>query len=91
MQADHSANGDRGCLDHSGFGEWRPPPGTPGAKEVEFSDEAVAAAIDKGVKYLYSAQKPNGSWEAYREHDLGSVAIVACACWSWAKARRASR
>ncbi len=52
----------------------RPPP----VKNVEFSDEAIGEAIDKGVKFLYSTQKPDGSWAPYggKEYPVGPSAIA---------------
>ena len=53
----------------------------PTVQNVEFSDEAVGAAIEKGVKFLYSAQKPDGSWAPYggKEYPVGPSAIAAYA------------
>jgi hypothetical protein len=55
-----------------------PPPGT---KVVEFSDEAVVAAIDKGVQYLYSTQKSDGNWGGYggKDYPVGPSALAAYA------------
>ena len=39
-----------------------------GAGPVKFSDTAVEAAIQKGIKYLFSKQKPDGSWQHFAGH-----------------------
>jgi len=39
-----------------------------GAAPVKFSDQAVEAAIAKGIKYLFSKQKGDGSWQHFAGH-----------------------
>jgi hypothetical protein len=50
-------------------GQADPPVLKPPVQDVEFSDEAVGAAIDKGTQFLYSVQKPDGSWIGYGMQD----------------------
>ena len=38
------------------------------AGRAKFSDEAVERAIAKGIKYLLSRQKPDGSWQHFTGH-----------------------
>jgi hypothetical protein len=42
----------------------------------EFSDAAVGAAIDTGVKYLWSIQKDDGSWEPFSDYKSGPTAMA---------------
>ena len=53
----------------------RPAP-QPQYNDVPFTDEAVEAAILKGIKYLMDRQKPDGSWDAYSGHPVGTVAAA---------------
>jgi len=39
-----------------------------GAAPTKFSDAAVEAAIQKGIRYLFSKQKPDGSWQHFAGH-----------------------
>ena len=39
-----------------------------GAGPAKFSDAAVEAAIEKGIKYLFSKQKSDGSWQHFTGH-----------------------
>ena len=50
------------CLLHS------PPPASAADQRVVFSDAAVKAAIARGVKFLWSMQRPDGSWPPYRKN-----------------------
>ncbi len=38
---------------------------TKAPKRIEFSDDAVTAAIDKGARFLWSKQNRDGSWPSY--------------------------
>jgi hypothetical protein len=50
---------------------------------AEFSDQAVEAAIAKGVRFLWSKQRKDGSWEAFKNdakrHSVGYTAMAAYA------------
>ena len=51
----------------------------------------VDDAIDRGIKYLYSTQLPDGSWAPYStpdgkmEYPVGPTALAVWACWSPAR------
>jgi hypothetical protein len=46
-------------------------------KPAEFSDQAVAVAIEKGVAYLWSQQAADGSWGAnFAGYTMGPTALV---------------
>ncbi len=66
----------------------RPAP-QPQYNDVPFTDEAVEAAILKGIKYLMDRQKPDGSWDAYSGHPVGTVAAATYALF-WPAAMSAS-
>ncbi len=53
----------------------------PGSSAVPFSDEAVEAAIDKGVEFILSQQKPDGSWptvDAARDEEYTVAPTAIC-------------
>ena len=47
-----------------------------GAEAATFSDEAVEAAIKKGVEFLWSQQGSDGGWPAYSSYPLGPTALA---------------
>ena len=51
-----------------------------GARKVGFSDEAVRLAIEKGRKFLWSQQQPDGSWQGVRgKYPVGPSCLAAYA------------
>ncbi len=55
---------------------YRPRPPFPERRNVEFSDQASQEAIARGVRYLWSVQKHDGSWARYMDHDVGPTALA---------------
>lgn len=51
----------------------------PNKANIHFSDEAVGAAIDKAIAYIWSQQKADGSWPEIETYSMGPTALAAYA------------
>ena len=52
------------------------------AKKAAFSDEAVRVAIEKGKKFVWSQQKPDGSWAGFGGGHKYPAGPTALACYA---------